>query len=328
MKERWTRDRPEIALDLPTITELLQPVLPGAVVSGFERVSGGLINTNVKVTVSGLPRPVLLRLYQGSPAGARTEVAVAARIAGSVPVARFLYFSPRDPVTGHPYAITEWVDGERLDEVIDLLAGREIENLGRALGQSAAAIHAFAFERSGFFEDGLHVGAAIDMGRKGLLAYLRQCLVDGPGGTRLGPELTSAVMSFAEREGEVLESWRNPPCLVHGDFNGRNILVRPSPERGWEVAAILDWEFALSASPALDFGNFLRPPLGRDEELVAAFGRGYREAAGSLPPDWRHVALVADLFAWADILSRPATGAAAIADACRFLREMIIGETC
>lgn len=217
--------------------------------------------------------------------------------------------------------------GERLDEVAASLQGRETEHLGLALGRTAAAIHGFTFERPGFFEAGLQVGGAIDMGRKGLLAYLRACLVDGRGAARLGLDLTAAITSFAERNAEMLETWRHPSCLVHGDFNGRNILVRPSSDRGWEVAAILDWEFALSASPALDFGNFLRPPLGHDEALVAAFVRGYRGAGGSLPSDWRRIAQVADLFAWADLVSRSETGATVIADAKRYLRHMITNET-
>jgi aminoglycoside phosphotransferase (APT) family kinase protein len=327
MKERWPRGRPAIALDSLAVEALLQPAFPGATVDAVEPVSGGLINTNVKVTISGRPRPVLLRLYQGNPEGAGTEAAVAARIAGSVPVPRFLYSSARNPLTGDPYAITEWLEGEPLDEVAASLHGPETEHLGQALGHTAAAIHGITFDRPGFFAAGLQVGSAIDMGRNGLLAYLRDCLADGRGGPRLGTDLTAAIMSFAERNAGLLETWRDPPCLVHGDFNGRNILVRPSSDRGWEVAAILDWEFALSASPALDFGNFVRPPLGHDEALVAAFVRGYRAAGGSLPSDWRRIAQVADLFAWADLVSRSETGATVIADAARYLRHMITNET-
>src|ERR1700674_2962833 len=117
MKSGWTRDRPEIELDGPAIAELVAPLFPGSSVAGYARVAGGLINTNIKVTTSGRAKPVLLRLSQRDPASARKEVAVTARIAGAVPVAPFLYFSEHNSITGRPYAIAEWIDGEPLDRI-------------------------------------------------------------------------------------------------------------------------------------------------------------------------------------------------------------------
>jgi aminoglycoside phosphotransferase (APT) family kinase protein len=327
MKDGWTRQSPEIALDASAITALLQPAFPGARVTGIEPMRGGLINTNLKVSATGIAGPVVLRLYQRDVASARKEVAVTARVAGSLPVARFLYFSDRDPLTGLPYGITEWIEGNRLDAVVGSLDGPAARSLGRAVGHVLAAIHGFTFEKHGFFAGNLEVSEPIDMGRSGAIAYLRQDLVEGAAGALLGAELCAAVLSFAEREGELLDRWLDPPCLVHGDFNGPNILVRAGRDNRWEVAAVLDWEFALSASPALDFGNVLRPPLGSDSAFIAALADGYRDAGGWLPPEWQRVARLADLLAWTDMLSRP-LGPAMIADARRIVRDIIVGEPC
>ena len=49
----------------------------------------------------------------------------------------------------------------------------------------------------------------------------------------------------------------------------------------------------------------------------------YLEAGGWLPPDWQAIARLADLYAWADFLSRPAAGPALIEDARRIIRETI-----
>src|SRR5271166_3030278 len=118
MKDGWTRERPEIELDAAAVTSLLRPAFPAARVTGIERIRAGLTNTNLKVLASGIARPVLLRLYQRDLASARKEVAVTARVAGSVPVARFLYFSERDPLNGLAYGITEFIDGSCLDAVV------------------------------------------------------------------------------------------------------------------------------------------------------------------------------------------------------------------
>ena len=88
------------------------------------------------------------------------------------------------------------------------------------------------------------------------------------------------------------------------------------------MAAVLDWEFAFSGSPAFDFGNLLCPPLGDVEAFAAATAAGYRQSGRALPPNWRPVARVADLFAWADFLDRPNLGTAQIDDA-----RKIVGST-
>jgi len=89
------------------------------------------------------------------------------------------------------------------------------------------------------------------------------------------------------------------------------------------VAAVLDWEFAFSASPAIDFGNLLRQPLGSRQSFVDALVAAYETAGGHLPPDWRAIARIADLYAWADFLARPAASPALIADARRVIRQTI-----
>jgi aminoglycoside phosphotransferase (APT) family kinase protein len=329
MKSSWTRDQPEIAFDTAAIEALLAPLFPAQRVVSFAQVSGGLINTNLKVITERHATPVLLRVYQGDPAHAAKEVAITARIAGTVPVANSLYFSATNPFSGHPYAILEWIDGQTFEAIRNSLDRSAAAGLGRSIGHTLAAIHSFTFDKPGFFAADLSVPDAIDLDRGGLLAYLTRCLVDGPGGVRLGPELTASILAFGQREGEMLNAWLDPPSLVHGDFNGPNILVRPNTAGDPEVAAVLDWEFALSGSPALDFGNLLRPPLAHDADFLAMVADGYRKAGGFLPTEWQHIARIADLFAWADIVSRPKVGPEVVADARRVVADIIAArEAC
>jgi len=90
--------------------------------------------------------------------------------------------------------------------------------------------------------------------------------------------------------------------LVHGDFNKRNALVRCDSGR-WMVAAVLDWEFAVSVSPLADVGNFLRYERTA-RPLAAHFSAGFREAGGELPEDWRRLARTIDLVALCESLTR------------------------
>jgi aminoglycoside phosphotransferase (APT) family kinase protein len=89
----------------------------------------------------------------------------------------------------------------------------------------------------------------------------------------------------------------------------------------WEVASILDWEFAFGGTPFFDFGNLLRPPLGERPGFEAAVVAGYHEAGGALPDNWRRMSLLVDLYNWADFLNGPQASAAIVADATAMIER-------
>jgi hypothetical protein len=86
---------------------------------------------------------------------------------------------------------------------------------------------------------------------------------------------------------------------------------------------VLDREFAFSGSPAFDFGNLLRPPLGTSADFETGVAEAYQAAGGQLPEGWRRIAQVADLYAWADFLSRANPAPARIEDACRMVQATV-----
>jgi aminoglycoside phosphotransferase (APT) family kinase protein len=318
MREGWSRHAPPVPISPAQAATLLAPALGTVGVTDLRPVAGGLVNTNLRAAFDRPPWVVMLRLVTRDPPQSVKEAALARLLDGRVPIARVLHAAEANPVTGTPYAVLDWIEGKRLDRAA-AGAGPEAQRaLGAAAGTALAHIHAFRFARHGFLASDLRVGPAIDLDGDALVAFLRACLVDGPGGARLGAALTSAVLDFAAREGSRLRDWLAPPCLVHGDFNPTNILVRDG-----RIAAVLDWEFALSATPAFDFGNLLRPPLGTEAAFVAGLARGYCDAGGTLPADWRRIASIADLFAWADLLGRRPSDPALAADARRVIAAAI-----
>ncbi len=322
MREGWTRGTPILDVDEETAERLIGPALPGARVTGIEPVSGGLANTNLRVTISGRDPPLLLRLYQRAPAEARKEWALHRRLDGRVPIPKILYAAESNPATDCPYAVVEWIEGHHLGQVAPDLAVEDRNGLARDIGRVLAAIHATTFPTAGFLDADLNVAQPIDAGASGLAGYLRLCLVGGRGGERLGAALTMDTLAFAEREGHRLEAWTRPPRLTHADFNGSNVLVHRTPA-GWRVVAVLDWEFAFAGAPFFDFGNLMRPPLGDLEGFAEAVATGYREAGAEMPADWRDLARIADLTAWADFLNRADVTLQVIADARRMIERIV-----
>jgi hypothetical protein len=96
-------------------------------------------------------------------------------------------------------------------------------------------------------------------------------------------------------------------------------------EQGREVAAVIDWEFAFSGTPFFDLGNLLRPPLGEIPGMQAAVERGYRNAGGDLPIEWRKMSKLTDLTAWLEFLTRKNAGINLISD-CKTQICKTIGE--
>ena len=325
MRQSWERDGAEIAFDRAAVAALLAPVFPNATVTRFERVSGGLVNTNLKVVLGDRSSPVLLRIYQRDAGHGLKEVALIRALAERVPVPELLHAADKNPVTGHAYSILRWVEGRGLDGLV--LAGEDIDPAARPLGAALATVHAVKFDRFGFLSPDLRIVYPIDLDCDGLLAYLERAFAAGRGAARLGTELTTALRKFVEREGDRIAPWPGAPCLVHGDCNGSNILLRRGASGGWELAAILDWEFAFSGTPGFDFAHLLRPPLRRHEGFAAAVAAGYCDAGGTLPPDWQAVARITDLFAWIDILSRPEAGANVVEDARNIIGAIVTDQT-
>jgi fructokinase len=321
MRQDWVRSEPEIRLDRQTVAKLVAPAFPFAEVIACEPARGGLANTTINLRLSGPPWRITLRLSQREPSVLGKEAALnALLLAHDVPTARFLHTAPTNEITHTPYALLEWVDGKGLDLAVLTLGCEGEARIGRQIGAAFAKIHAISFDRHGYLDSTLRVEAPIDLSSKGLLAFLRANLELGVLAERLGP-LRAGLLSFIESEGQRLDPWLARACLVHADFNGSNVLVRQDGGE-WTLAGVIDWEFALAATPALDFGNLLRAPLGERTILVDAVAAAYRDHGGSLPKDWRELARIFDLYAWIDVLNRPESAKGAIEDGIA-----IIGET-
>lgn len=324
LRSGWKRAAPELAPSLAEVAALVAPALPHARVVAATLLSGGLSNTNLRVTLDRAPRHVLLRLAQHGGASAAREAAFPALLRPrGVPIPRVLHATAHCALTGGPAMVCEWVEADRLDHLCEREdADATPHALAAAVGAALAAVHAIRLPCTGFLGDGLEVAHRIDLDAAALIDFLDERLMHGEGLARLGPELASAVLAWARRHAGRLDEWPVPACLVHGDCNPSNLLLRRHGA-GWGVAALLDWEFALSALPAFDFATLLRPGIADRPGFAAGLAQGYREAGGTLPQGWEGIARIADLFAWGDMLSRPGRDPAVTRDATRVMGRLM-----
>ena len=311
-RERWTRQTPFLDVSEDEAAELLRP-LGSAGIASLETLRGGHSNTNIRVRRNGADA-VVLRLYQRDPGQARKEAAIATLVTGKVPAPRYLRVGERE--NGQTYAIVEYVDGTPLQSRRRVASEDDLARAGYEIGRALAGIHSFTFDKAGILGPDLTITPF--PGGASATAFLEQCFA-GIGGERLGRELAQQVVAYAEANEHRSAAWSHPPRLPHFDFGSSNILVRDD----FSLAGVVDWEFAAAASPAPDFGNLLRPPLGHSSAFIEALEDGYRGAGAFLPDDWRALTRLADMGAWAEFLSRPQISDALIEDARQILRQTI-----
>jgi len=275
--------------------------LPGRTVIAATSLTGGYSNDNRLVRTAAGGRFVLRR-YLGANSCA-VEAALAARLAGAVPVAEVIAADMDGSAAGEPVLLSAFVPGRPLGEVLAAASGSEVAELGAATGRTLAAVGSVTFAAPGFFDSaGLEPGPPGAEPTSGVDVFVERCLNEGNASGHLGDAEQRALLGFAAAAAPDLAVLRGSARLVHADFNPKNILVTGRAGH-WRLSAVLDWEFAFSSSPLFDIGNMLRDP--RPAGFLDAFVDGFRDGGGELPAGWRRLTQALDLYSLADFLQRP-----------------------
>jgi aminoglycoside phosphotransferase (APT) family kinase protein len=245
----------------------------------------------------------VVRIYAGrgatrGPHAAEVDAAVLRLVRGLLPVPEVLEVRRADPSAGTPaLLVARWLEGTRLDELLDAADDALAATIGHNLGQVLARLAQMPMLRPGMFLDGdLRVGGW-PAELADLESWVAHCSRTGPLG-EWRPDDRAALDALAEKAQEVVDR-TDRTCLVHSDFNAKNLLVDPSTG---EVTGLLDWEFAHAGSPFEDLGNLLR--FDRRPAFADAVLSTYSDLVVDAPDDLLDRARAADLFAVVELASR------------------------
>jgi fructokinase len=132
--------------------------------------------------------------------------------------------------------------------------------------------------------------------------FIDECLRSPALQQRLNAEVRDHASALAWSAAAEFAAVDRETSLVHCDYGKRNLLVRSCAGR-WQIAAVLDWEFAVSASPLIDLGHMLRYEPVTRPLLEPHFSKGFTDAGGVLREDWRHLSKIFDLSALCEALT-------------------------
>ncbi|HET7328555.1 MAG TPA: phosphotransferase [Nocardioidaceae bacterium] len=262
-------------------------------------LSGGYSGETFLVEAS--TEQAVLRIYGREPHRVTVDAALLELMRGLVPVPRVLELQTPEQGEGPAYLLAELLPGRRLDEVLPTAGTALRETIGRNVGAILARLSGVPFRTAGPFADASLTPDPDAMPAEDLVSWARRHLREG------ALSLWSAVdrgdlLRLADAADVLLDEPDRRCCLVHSDFNAKNLLV--DPDTG-AVTGVLDWEFAHAWSPYSDLGNLLR--FERDPCFADAVLAEYVDRAPPVPSDLVERAHAQDLWALVELAGRVGT---------------------
>jgi aminoglycoside phosphotransferase (APT) family kinase protein len=277
---------------------MIRRAFPKRRISRFEVLSGGLINTNLRIHFENDESAVVLRIYRDGADACRKEAALHRLVQEHVPVAKIIHAEPDGIEASQAFSILEYIDGITFQQLQRTKQREAIAEAAYSAGRVLGAVGRYQFEEPGQIlidnaSGELMIGERFVDANHQVPEMVDLFLASPTLRKRISHELIAELSAFFREWSADIEQFIDDRNLVHCDFGNRNVLVNNKNGR-WEIAAILDWELAISGSPLMDVGNFLRYDYATPVR-EPHFSRAFVEHGGRLPDDWQNIVRVFDL---------------------------------
>ena len=296
LKSHWERYHDHILLDVETAQQLVAADTKEQIAAAT-LLSDGCANSNYKITFQN-GRNAVIRIYQREKSALAREVGIHKLVHAVIPVADYLYADESCAIYPHPYAITQWVDGTLMRELIFSNDTDAITAVMLEAGNILSILRAMKLPYGGFFQDDMQIRPFAP--EEEYEFFIMNLLQDKIVAESLGKNLLQAVQQVASQCCHLLPEI-NDANLTHADYDPANILVK-EVDGQWQIAAVLDWEFAFSGSYLMDIGLMLRYSHKLPDFYETGFIRGITENGAALPSDWKKQAKLLDLLCLLQLL--------------------------
>lgn len=179
-------------------------------------------------------------------------------------------------VDGYEWLIITYIEGSLLDKVLPDMSEEEAVDIFLQIGEELGKLHSFkVFDFFGEWdEDGKCISEAMNYKEnyiKRTEVFIQEVLNKDLPNKELLISVINEIRDNYEKLNMSIE-----PRLVHGDFDGRNILVIKTAE-GYRVSGIIDFEICWPGNAEIDFvGLYFRYFL-ENKEFEKAFFKGYNK---------------------------------------------------
>jgi len=299
---RWVRPEPRRSLPASLAERMIHAALPAARVVSATPLTDGLRNANFRIEVDGAAGPLVLRLYEHDYSLCRKEADLIRRIGRVVPVPEAIHAEPDGWDDAPPFALLSYVNGVTLHQLKRSGDREAFAQAAESAGETLAAIGRVVFPQCGWLGPGAQVSPILPDGTDPIPHFVDSCLASPNARQRMPASLCDGVHRLMWAWAPAIDALSRQAVLVHSDFGKRNLIVRNMAGR-WRIAAVLDWEFAVSGCPLADIGHFLCYERASRPLAEPHFSSGYLHGGGELPEGWRELSRLLDLAALCESLS-------------------------
>lgn len=284
MEYNWERSLPFFYIDLDIANKLFKKTLLNEEVESIDPINEGCRSSNYVVETNNRNK-YILKIFPECDCYYERENNLLNLLKNDILVQRVYLISSSNIIKNKIFGIYEYIDGVNLGKAIR--GGSKIDkNLIEELAMTLAKIHKFKYKECGKLDKNLNIIHK--------LSPLYTWYEENMGinfKNRLGDNIVKKINYIVNYNKEMLLELDKNASLIHGDFQGTNILVKDN-----KISAIIDWEFSMSGNPLIDIGELFRYEEHFDNDLIKIFEKQYNKYSDDkLIGEWYKISKLVDL---------------------------------
>lgn len=283
MEYNWERTIPFLQIDRNKVNTLFEGILDKDSIMNITPISEGCRTTNYIVETTD--KKYILKIFFSTDETYKKEYNLLKMIEKELPVQKVYKISNNSIINEREYAIYNYIEGKTLGQA--LKDGYILnEDLVKEVARTLANIHSYKFNKIGFLDSSLNVKDQLPPLNKWYEMFINERVEQ-----RLGIDVVNTIRTIVKNNSSILIELDEDPRLIHGDFQGTNILICDG-----HLSGILDWEFTMSGHPLADIGQFFRYEQYFNEKFIKIFKLEYDKHSNyKLMDDWYKISKLRDL---------------------------------
>lgn len=287
MEYDWERTFPFLKIDKSIVESLFEGILDKENIINIIPISEGCRTSNYIIETNKQQKKYILKIFFSTEQNYKKEIKLLTMLRGReiISVPKIYRVSNHKVINDREYAIYEYKQGKTIGQSIS--EGYVIEEkFVRDVAKQLSMIHSYKFSRTGFLDENLNLQVELPP----LVSWYERFMGINAQ-KRLGKDAVNKINQIVKENEKILWELDKDIRLVHGDFQGTNILVKDN-----KLSGILDWEFAMAGHPISDIGQFFRYEEYFNNNLIQAFEHEYNKNSDyKLMKDWYRISKLRDL---------------------------------
>lgn len=286
MEYDWERTFAFLKVEKAEVSKLFEGILEEKDIINLIPINEGCRTTNYIVQTNEINK-YILKIFLSNDQKHKKEIKLLSKLSTSrfIPVPKIYKFSSHGIIRGKEYVIYKYIDGKTVGQAIREGYSMD-ESLVREAARALAEIHSYKFNKAGFFNENLDIEEELPP-----VNLWYEISMGDRVKKRLGKINVDKINHIVRQNEKILTKLDEDIRLVHGDFQGTNILIDDD-----KLAGIIDWEFAMAGHPLADIGQFFRYEECFDKSLIQVFEEEYnKNSTYKLTDDWYKISKLRDL---------------------------------